>query len=376
MSPGPAGRKVRTDRYGQGSRWRAVWTEPNGTRRRRSYPSKDLAQAHLDQVAVAQMTGAYISPDRGRITVRTMAEAWFAEQIHQRATSTQAIRIRLDRTLLPSLGGHELATVDRSTVQRAVTAWSKTLAPSTVRVAYVYLAGIFTLAVDERRIPTSPCRSINLPPVTREPVIPMTTTQVQALTDALWVPYRKMAVLAVASGMRGGELRGLTWDRITPKADGAMIRVDRQLTGNSSTRPTWGPPKTKTSVRVISIGPQTLEALGERGEGLVLTGGNGGAITRGAASTAWRAAAGPLGFPTGSGWHDLRHFHASLLIAGGASPVAVAHRLGHKDATETLKTYAHLWADDDERMRDATDGLVRLPEPPPGPQGDKPAGQG
>jgi len=90
----------------------------------------------------------------------------------------------------------------------------------------------------------------------------------------------------------------------------------------------------------------------------------GGAISRQAASEAWRHAAAPLGLAGGSGWHDLRHFHASLLIAGGASPVAVAHRLGHKDATETLRTYAHLWPDDETRMRDATDGIVMLPEHP------------
>lgn len=83
--------------------------------------------------------------------------------------------------------------------------------------------------------------------------------------------------------------------------------------------------------------------------------------TRGMASTAWRAAGEKVGLPTGTGWHDLRHFHASLLIARGSSPRAVASRLGHKDPTETLRTYAHLWPDDDEKMRDATDGLIVLP---------------
>lgn len=40
--------------------------------------------------------------------------------------------------------------------------------------------------------------------------------------------------------------------------------------------------------------------------------------------------------------------------------MAVAHRLGHKDATETLKTYAHLWPDDDTRAAALTEGLVRM----------------
>jgi integrase len=32
---------------------------------------------------------------------------------------------------------------------------------------------------------------------------------------------------------------------------------------------------------------------------------------------------------------------------------AVADRLGHQDSTETLRTYAHLWPNDEERSRDA-----------------------
>jgi hypothetical protein len=42
------------------------------------------------------------------------------------------------------------------------------------------------------------------------------------------------------------------------------------------------------------------------------------------------------------------------------SPVAVAHRLGHKDATETLKRYGHLWPDDDTKAAAITDGEVTM----------------
>jgi integrase len=42
------------------------------------------------------------------------------------------------------------------------------------------------------------------------------------------------------------------------------------------------------------------------------------------------------GSPTGSGFHDLRHTCASLLIAQGASVKAVQAQLGHASATVTL----------------------------------------
>jgi len=42
-------------------------------------------------------------------------------------------------------------------------------------------------------------------------------------------------------------------------------------------------------------------------------------------------------------FHDLRHWHASILIDMGYSPVEVAYRLGHASAAFTLNTYAHLF---------------------------------
>ncbi|GAA4697978.1 tyrosine-type recombinase/integrase [Nocardioides nanhaiensis] len=56
--------------------------------------------------------------------------------------------------------------------------------------------------------------------------------------------------------------------------------------------------------------------------------------------------------------HDLRHFYASALIAGGASVKQVQERLGHASAVITLQTYAHLWPGDDDRTRDVMDAVL------------------
>lgn len=370
MKTGPSGRKVKTERHGAGLRWLAVWNERDGRRRKRGFSTKDAAQAHLDEVAHAVRSGTYIAPERGRILFRDMADLWLVEQVHQRNTSLATIDRRLRLTILPALGHLPLEDIDRSTVQAAVTSWSKTYAPTTVQLAYVYTAGIFKTAVHDRRIQQSPCLRINLPGVEKSLVIPPTPGQVQAFLEAVWTPYKAMVVFVAAAGTRGGETRGLTWDRITENEGGARVLIDRQLVGPG---PTWGPPKTDDSYRDFSIGKSTLAALGPRRDGLVFTGRLGGPINRNAAGEAWRHAAKVVDIP-GRGWHQLRHFHASLLIAGGASPVAVASRLGHKDATETLRTYAHLWEDDDQRMRDASDGIITL-EPPQSPQSDIIPGQ-
>jgi integrase len=72
----------------------------------------------------------------------------------------------------------------------------------------------------------------------------------------------------------------------------------------------------------------------------------------------WRTAVARAGAPEGIGFHALRHYYASLLIRHGESVKTVQARLGHKDATETLNTYSHLWPDSDDRTRAAIDSVL------------------
>ena len=68
----------------------------------------------------------------------------------------------------------------------------------------------------------------------------------------------------------------------------------------------------------------------------------------------WRQACARAGV-TGVTLHDLRHLHASGLIAAGCDVVTVQRALGHAKATTTLNTYAHLWPDTEDRSRTAVD---------------------
>lgn len=56
--------------------------------------------------------------------------------------------------------------------------------------------------------------------------------------------------------------------------------------------------------------------------------------------------------------HDLRHFYASGLIAAGCDVVTVQRALGHKSATVTLATYAHLWPTAEDRTRSAVAAML------------------
>ena len=64
----------------------------------------------------------------------------------------------------------------------------------------------------------------------------------------------------------------------------------------------------------------------------------------------------PALIPAGVRFHDLRHSHATALIASGESIKAVSRRLGHADITITLKVYVHVLPADDANS-------PRAPEP-------------
>ena len=82
-------------------------------------------------------------------------------------------------------------------------------------------------------------------------------------------------------------------------------------------------------------------------------------VTRQTAGDLWRDAVEGMGLRERSGRHELRHFHASLLIADGRSVPSVAERLGHVDQAETLATYSHLWPADEDRAAAAVDAMLK-----------------
>ena len=56
-----------------------------------------------------------------------------------------------------------------------------------------------------------------------------------------------------------------------------------------------------------------------------------------------------VGLPADVHFHDVRHFTASLLIDGGASPLEVSEKLRHARPSVTLDVYSHRFRGADER---------------------------
>lgn len=151
---------------------------------------------------------------------------------------------------------------------------------------------------------------------------------------------------ALTTGMRPGELIALHWEDIG--TDTIHVRRGVSVVANVYH---LGNTKTKRGNRVIPVSPDTLEALQQHREVLLLD-----------------AIDSPLVFPSSNGtflqhgniirslrtWakraevkeirtHDLRHTYASMAIANNMNVVRLSRQLGHSNASFTLDVYAHLF---------------------------------
>jgi hypothetical protein len=111
--------------------------------------------------------GTYLPKGSGAVTVGEWAEVWYTAQVHQREGSLETIWRRLDRNIIPTPGDAPLAELSRSDIQAAIAVWSRTLAPSTVKSTYKYLAGMLKHAVIDKRSKSSLTAGVNLPKVER-----------------------------------------------------------------------------------------------------------------------------------------------------------------------------------------------------------------
>lgn len=340
--------------------YRPRFRDATGKEHARHFKRKVDAQRWLDEMTAAMVTGQYVDPAAGRMTFREYAERWRATQVH-RPTTAAHVETMLRRHVYPTLGDKRLGSVLPSDIQSVVKKLSLDLAPATVGVVHRILAGIFKAAVRDRRIVASPCEGTKLPKVHRQPIEPMTLEAVEALTEAIPERYRALITLAAGTGLRQGELFGLTVDRIDFLR--RQLTVDRQLVTMPNRAPYLAPPKTQASVRVVPLPQVVVDALAAHlatwpADGFVFTSELGDPLRRTAFSErVWRPAL-KRGGLSGVTMHGLRHFYASLLIRHGESVKTVQARLGHASAAETLDTYSHLWPDSDDRTRAAVDSVL------------------
>jgi integrase len=180
-----------------------------------------------------------------------------------------------------------------------------------------------------------------------------------------------IVAVAATTGLRRGELAGLRWTDID--LDSGRLYVRQSVKNDIDGGWVVGPTKTH-QVRRIALDEFTLSVLrahranverwscdagadvADDGYAFTLDPSGREPIKPDGLSHSFAALCRAAGV-RGVSLHTLRHFSASMLIASGRDVRTIAGRLGHSDATTTLRVYAHMV---EGRDQDAADYLGSL----------------
>lgn len=154
----------------------------------------------------------------------------------------------------------------------------------------------------------------------------MTKEQAQRLIAELPDHQRKVVLFALSTGLRQGNVLGLTWDRVDIVRRIAWIDAESFKTNRDH-----GIPLNDTAVRILRecIGQHQVHVFTYKGKPI-----------KQANTKAWRAALERAGIESFR-WHDLRHVAATWMVEGGAPLFAVQEFFGWKSEA-MVRRYAHL----------------------------------
>lgn len=238
------------------------------------------------------------------------------------------------------------------------------IADKTIANVHGLLSTSLNTAVQQDLRRDNPCRGLRLPRRKDHESVEMVclTKQEWATLDSElggvldgW--HQLLFQTLAGTGIRWGEACALRVSDVF--LDGTMrsIRVSRAQRRDENSKAYIGPTKTEKSRRVIELPPKLADSLqvhldGKPGDARVFTSRTGAGLNHSNVRIfAWlpaiaaakdRERHGARALVHTPRIHDLRHSHASWLLAAGVDMFAVQRRLGHEQVTTTTSTYGHL----------------------------------
>jgi integrase len=312
--------------------------------------SLDEAEAKRAELLLRRRRGERIEPTRQ--TFAEYAREWLDRQ-DVRPRTRESYSWALEQHLIPRLGHRRLDQISCEDVAALIAEMRrKGLKGWTITSALRPLSIILAQAARKGRIAVNPMTQLERGERPKHdderPKRILSLDEMRALIEhADTDDYRALLELLLTGGLRVGEALGLVVGDLEPKH--SVIRVECQL-GRDGIRT---PLKTEESHRALDIPPQLMRRLldlaARRGNlfnpsALVFASRNGTGLVRKVAREALKRAVKAAGIATPEPTlHDLRHSHASMLIAMDYSVVDVQRRLGHRKPDTTLRIYAHEW---------------------------------
>ena len=382
-----AKRSWRTPAGEERTAWVVRYVDQAGRRRLKTFKHKKSADAFAATTAVEVREGTHV-PDRATITIAEAGKLWIAEGKAsglERTTIDQRQQ-HLDLHLVPFIGARKLSAINGPTVhafQDQLRAAGRS--PAMVKRVTTSLGSILAEAQSQGLVVRNAVRDMSRNRARRDSRLGKrqkarlrvgvdipTNAEIRKIIAAATGRYRPLLIVAIFTGMRASELRGLAWHDVD--LDRSTVTVSQRADRYQDI----GAPKSTSGRRTIPLPPSAVETLKAwrdecpaSDKGLVFPNGAGkveyhnNMLQRGLWPAQVAAGVvvmedGPDGKPVPraryKGFHALRHWFASWCINrrvdGGLelTAKAVQERMGHGSIAVTLDTYSHLFPAVDERQ--------------------------
>jgi len=275
-------------------------------------------------------------------------------------------RLRARDPITPHIG----ALPVKALTWQQVTLWirelqTKGLSHKSIANVHGLLSAAMNTAVRLGYRADNPCAAVRLPRNQRagDDMVVLEPEDLDLVLGNLIEHYRPFIVTLVGTGMRFGEATALHVEDLALDAHPPTIRINKAWKQDGDRQPFIGAPKSARSRRTISLSPDLAEMLrdltsGGRGTDLVFVNVAGRPIRNNTFwATNWTPAIIRAQNPVDSNGEpdpdvrrltkrprirDLRHTHASWMLAEGMDMFTLSRRLGHETYATTDSRYSHL----------------------------------
>jgi integrase len=358
------------------NRWAIVLEtrDATGKRKQRWHSFKGTkrdAQKELARLVTEREQGTYVEPSKQ--TVATYFEEWLRDWAPSRCAPKTLERYeQLARHVVNAIGGKPMQQVRGADLNRAYLDLKGRLAGRTIKHVHILATTVFRHALKQGDIKVDPSRHVTPPKVQQEEAAALREEEIPAMLNGLRgsVLY-PIAVVALGTGLRRGELCALRWQDVD--LDGGKLEVKQSLEQTKAGGLRFKDPKTKRGRRTVSLSPSVVACLREHrkqqlelrmqlglgrppADALVFTTTEQRQRHPDDLSKMFSAAMNKIGLPHVV-LHSLRHTHASMLLKAGEDILTISRRLGHSSASITLNVYGHLMSSRD-RAADIVEAML------------------
>ena len=374
--------------------WEARYTagyDLNGKQIQKSvYASDERAVKRKLRMALAEVEMGQVAYGTG--TLGEWLDSWMKDykfRALEPITYTQYTRI-IETIIKPAIGQKKLASIKTPDIQKFINSLQRdgirqdsgTGGYSTAYIQKIrnMLHDAFDQAATNGMIIRNPVNGVEMPKQTKPQIRVLSHDEQERFIKALdGFELRPMFMLALCTGMRRGELLGLTWDCVdfrnkTITVRQSATRYKDPVTGQAVH--TIKEPKTWTSYRKIPMVDNIVPILRNHMQSqrvhmmdpnwnpndLVFCSSKGTIIEANTVNRYLNQIIKRAELEKFS-MHALRHTFATRMMEAGVPAKVVQEMLGHKDVALTLNTYTHVTLDTAHREIAKINNLIDVQEP-------------